>query len=178
MKNLFFLLLSLFVFIQCAQQKKLNNKIMEYNGNDMLVGEVNKANFEKKPFSEWFNSTYDDYRPNKELVNSFAPKLKNYDIQVFMGTWCPDSRREVPAFYHILDEAKYPSKQLKVYAVDRSKKTLDGEEEGKDIRYVPTFIFYKSGKEMGRIVESPINSLEEDINDIVNGNPQTPNYAE
>jgi len=65
------------------------------------------------------------------------------------------------------------------YAVNESKKSFYGEDEGKDIRFVPTIIFYRGGKETARIVESPVSgSLEEDILMIVNEMPFTPNYAE
>jgi hypothetical protein len=37
-----------------------------------------------------------------------------------------------------------------------------------NIVYVPTFIFYKDGVEVGRIVEAPKHSLEIDIINILN----------
>ena len=36
---------------------------------------------------------------------------------------------------------------------------------------VPTFIFYKDGEELGRIVEYPIQDLESDMLKILSGQP-------
>ena len=47
---------------------------------------------------------------------------------------------------------------------------LEEFEKGLNITNVPTFIFYKNGKEVNRIVESPRVSLEQDMIDIINGN--------
>ena len=38
-------------------------------------------------------------------------------------------------------------------------------------------VFFKNRKEVNRIVESPIESLEEDMAQITNEKPYTPNYA-
>jgi len=76
-----------------------------------------------------------------------------------MGTWCGDSKREVPRFIKVLEAANFPVDNLKIVAVDRRKeqykKSPTGEEWGLSIKRVPTFIFYKNGKESNRIIESP-----------------------
>ena len=41
---------------------------------------------------------------------------------------------------------------------------------------MPTFILYKDGVELGRIVETPIESMEDDIFNILIGSPPQPNY--
>ena len=47
---------------------------------------------------------------------------------------------------------------------------LLNETEGLNIEKVPTFIFYKNGIEIGRIIESPEKSIEKDFLKILNGN--------
>jgi len=85
-----------------------------------------------------------------------------------MGTWCPDSRKEVPRFYKILDSLKFPESQLKLITVNRMKKGIAQETDGLNIQRVPTFIFYKDGKEVGRIIEHPsFDRLEDDVQKIV-----------
>ena len=51
-------------------------------------------------------------------------------------------------------------------------------EEGFNILRVPTFIFYKDGKEIGRFVEHAIDgsTIEDDILKIVSGQPYTHPY--
>jgi tetratricopeptide (TPR) repeat protein len=66
-----------------------------------------------------------------------------------------------------------------VIAVDRTtdayKQSPTGEEKGLNIHRVPTFIFYKDGKEVNRIVESPKTTFEHDLKAIIDGK-YTSNY--
>ena len=115
------------------------------------------------------------------MVKMFNKKLKKHQIKLFLGTWCGDSKREVPRMLKILQEAKFPMGQLEVVALDyrkgQYKKSPTGEEKGLNIIKVPTMIFFKKEKEVNRIVESPLESLEEDMAQIISNNPYTPNYA-
>jgi len=54
-----------------------------------------------------------------------------------------------------------------MFAVDRDKKAGDCAIDYLKIELVPTIIFYKQDTEIGRIVESPQTSLEEDMVDII-----------
>lgn len=99
---------------------------------------------------------------------------------MFLGTWCGDSKREIPVFYKILEAAKFPENKLQVIAVDKTeeayKQSPNHEEKGLNIHRVPTFIFYKNGLEVNRIVESPQETLERDILKIVTNNKYTSKY--
>ena len=159
------------------EKMELQNQEVDYNGQKIWVGEITTSQFDSPNYA-WYQEEKDIYQIQPQIINEFKKDLQNFDIEIFMGTWCGDSHRETPAFFKILEAANYPMNQVKMFAVDRSKSTPQGFENGKNIDYVPTFIFYKNGQELGRIVESPINTLEDDIRDIVNGNPQIPNYAE
>ena len=89
-------------------------------------------------------------------------------IKIVLGTWCIDSRREVPRFVKILDFIEFPSDKILFINVDEEKKGLSDEVQGLEINFVPTFIVYENGKEIGRIIETPFMSLEEDLINIVN----------
>ena len=179
MKKSLFVLLFMMILTSCEGPYIFNRIVKQEDGTKMLLGGVDRSMFNKAPFSDWFLKEYDSYEVNHEMVKDFKTKLKRYRIEVFIGSWCEDSQREYPRLMKILDEAKFPERRLVTYAVNESKKSFYGEEEGKDIRFVPAIIFYRGGKEVGRIVESPISdSLEEDILMIVNGMPNTPNYSE
>ena len=86
-----------------------------------------------------------------------------------MGTWCGDSRRETPKFYKLLELAEFDLKNLEMITVNRAKRTPDNLQRGFDIIRVPTFIFYKNDKEIGRYVEYARESLEKDILKILTG---------
>lgn len=179
MRKLFcWILVSMFL-VSCEGPYIFNRVVKDSSGEKMLFGGVDRYAFENPPFAEWYRLEYDSYEVKADMVKSMRTKLKKHRIEVFMGTWCDDSKREFPRLMRILDEAKFPKERLLIYAVNESKKSFYGEEGGKDVRYVPAIIFYKGGKEVGRIVESPVSgSLEEDILMIVNEVPYTPNYFE
>lgn len=89
-------------------------------------------------------------------------------------SWAPGARTangNCPHFYKILDHLGFPEKRLRVVALDnhpdRRKTSPDGAEKGWNIEYVPTFIFLKNDKEVGRIVETPAVSLEKDMVNIL-----------
>ena len=86
-----------------------------------------------------------------------------------MGTWCPDSRREVPRFMKILDAWNFSPGMLTFIGVDNGKLSPIGEYDQLEIQRVPTFIIYKNNIEAGRIIENPVTSLEQDMVNILRG---------
>jgi len=143
----------------------------------MLTGPAERSQLQSGAFGEWFNPFYASYRVDEDLAKELKPLLKDVDITLFMGTWCGDSKRETPRIYKIFD-AVDKSDEVKLITVDRSKTTPQGLEEGKDIKRVPTLILSKDGKELGRIVEYPIESLEADMLKILKGEPYKHAYAD
>ena len=125
-----------------------------------------------EPHSVWFTEEYDSYEVNNKALNSCfqGKKLENYYITIVMGTWCPDSRREVPRFYKILDNLVFPPINVRLIFVDMNKKEPSGSLKNMKISYVPTFIIRdRKDQELGRIVEAPKKSLEKDLCDILFG---------
>ena len=53
--------------------------------------------------------------------------------------------------------------ELRIIAVDLDKKTPTGIANNYEIDYVPTFIFVENGKEVNRIVEFPVDFIEDDM---------------
>lgn len=158
------------------------NKVVPYGENKQkLIGSINKEGLNASPFNEWFEPNYDNYLINKKIVSKLKDSLNQYTIKVFLGTWCGDSKKEVPRLYRILDAAKFPDSQLEVIALDRSpeayKQAPNHEEENLNIHRVPTFIFYKNGEEVNRIVEHPKETLERDMLSIITDNKYRPNYV-
>lgn len=174
------LTLAIFFCFQITFSQTINQTVTDDKGNPKLLGKINKSSLQQAPFNAWFETNYDDYLVNKQVVSKLKDSLNQYTIKVFLGTWCGDSKKEVPRFYHILDKAKFPASQLEVIAVDNKpeayKQAPNHEEKGLNIHRVPTFIFYKNGQEVNRIVEHPMETLERDMLTIVTDNKYTPNY--
>lgn len=179
MKNLFYLF-AFFLFLQGNAQPKFE-EIDLPNGSTFLLGEIEPSNLEIGPYQDWYTQNYKNYVVDESLVKLFKKKLKRHEVLLFLGTWCGDSKREVPRMLKILEVAKFPKEQLKIVALDRRKdnykKGLRGEEKGWDIKRVPTLILLHHGKEVNRIVERPIDSLEEDLLAILSNSGYTPNYT-
>jgi thiol-disulfide isomerase/thioredoxin len=161
---------SLFLIALCISnvlKSQEINKEVSVNGTPFLIGRISPEAISQKPYGIWFTPNFENYTVDMATISKFKNELKNYQILIFLGTWCGDSKREVPRFLKILDIANFPDKNLKIVALDSRKehykKSPTGEEWGLNIQRVPTFIFYKNGKEINRIIETPNTKLEEDI---------------
>jgi thiol-disulfide isomerase/thioredoxin len=165
MKKIFVLLLIL-VSISFAQEKNMLT-VDEKSGKPMLLGLCDRTAFADTSFSWWFNSEFDNYSVDSVTLKGVSDKLKDVKITIVMGTWCSDSRREVPRFLKILDYIGYDQKNLRLICVDRLKTSPTGDVDKLEIKLVPTFIFYKDADEVGRIVETPKETLEKDFVKIV-----------
>jgi thiol-disulfide isomerase/thioredoxin len=130
---------------------------------DMLIGKFTKEDLLKAPYDGWFNAEYDNFKPSAAALETIKNNISDYEIIVFMGTWCGDSKRDVPKLLKILNEIGYDLSNLTMVGVDRSKTTPENLEEGWDINRVPSIIFIKDGKEINRFVEYPRETIEEDI---------------
>jgi thiol-disulfide isomerase/thioredoxin len=74
-------------------------------------------------------------------------------VLLVMATWCPDSKRELPRFFAIMDGVGLDDAVLTMVGVDRTKKDPEGLTETWGITRVPTFVFLRNGREVGRVVE-------------------------
>lgn len=175
-------LITILIMLICSTSYSQNiNKEFKPEGKKLyLIGKIDKSGFESKTYNTWFSNNYDHYDPNYEIIKDIESNLNDYEIIFFMGTWCGDSKREVPKFYKILEALEFPMNQLTAVAVSREpkmyKESPQHEEAGLNIVRVPTFIFFKEGKEVNRIIERPVETLEKDILKIITSNDYKPNY--
>jgi thiol-disulfide isomerase/thioredoxin len=139
----------------------------EKTGKPMLVGYTTLEAFNDTSFSEWWNSAYNEYEVDSAVAEELKVKLQDVDIKIVMGTWCHHSRKKVPHFYKILDEINYPQEKVTLINVKRDKKGIEIESEGLVFNRIPTFIFYRNEKEIGRIVVKPKNTLEKNMLEIL-----------
>jgi thiol-disulfide isomerase/thioredoxin len=151
-------------------------------GDVNMIGPVDRAGFTRAPYSSWFLSEYKDYQPNQDVIEKIkTSKFSNIDgleVTVFMGTWCSDSKKQVPRLYKTLDQLGFDENKLSVHAVgivpQEFRKTHDGiAEKGLNIYRVPTIIVKRNNQELGRVVEYPVDSLEQDLLNIVKGDTYT-----
>jgi thiol-disulfide isomerase/thioredoxin len=133
-----------------------------------ILGYFNLSQLTRDPYSTWYLKGFDDYQPKTDVINKLLEIEKGgLTIKIVMGTWCPDSRREVPRFMRVLDAWQFPDAKVTFIGVDDAKQSPVGEYVNLDIKRVPTFIIYKNNIEAGRIIENPTTSLEQDIVNII-----------
>jgi len=162
--KIFFLLL----FFNSAIAQEYNKTITdEESGKPMLIGYCTREAFKDTSFSWWYNSEYEMYEVDYTTIDKIEGMLDSIEITIVLGTWCSDSREQIPGFLKILDELNFPEERLTFIAVDRDKKWEEGSIEDLNITAVPTFIFYEKDEEIGRIEELPKETLEKDFAKIV-----------
>jgi len=119
----------------------------------------------EKLFSKYpiFKTGYDNFSPS-----NFST-LKNDDINivVFFGTWCHDSKRELPKALKIFNDMGINKENIELIAVGFDKKDPKGRASELNLVYTPTLIFFRESEEIGRIIEKPVISLEKDIELII-----------
>lgn len=155
----------LVLFAMNASSQEINKKIRDDAGHVLgLINTCNRAGLSTIPeMQRRYGVEYPNYQPDSATVKTLKPLLKDKKITIVMGTWCGDSHLQVPRFYKILDALEISEKETTLICVDRSKKAENGLIDNLNILHVPTFIFTANGKEIGRIVESPGETLEKDM---------------
>ena len=156
--------LFLLLTITCFSQDKNKVEYSERVGNMILIGECNRDAFTMQPFQEWYDFEYEEYTPEQSVVEKLDKYINDVlRIKIVMGSWCSDSQREVPRFYRIMDEAGIPDEKVELISVNRDKMIPGIDISAFKIERVPTFIVYDGIKELGRIIETPVETLEEDL---------------
>lgn len=162
-----------------SSELKLNKQVADtIDGGMMLLGPINAAGLNQEPYALWFEENSKAYTPDMTLIEEIKPLLKPCYVKVFMGSWCEDSQREVPALLKLLDLADFDSSQLEIIAMTHDKDTPENYEADYQIEFIPTIMFFKDGSELNRIVEYTQETLELDMLKILKQQAYTPAYAE
>lgn len=159
-------------------QENIEGDLIDDNGDPIIIGKQERATLEKEPYKKWFDVSYKEHTLDTATITTIKDHLAAADITVFMGTWCEDSQREVPAFFKALDLAGIDASTIQLITISEDKESPQDLLEGRNIEYVPTIIFEKDGSELGRIVEYSIFSIEKDMAKILKGEDYKHPYAE
>ncbi len=153
------------LFLISCQSSRYGYKTEKDADEIIFIGTVGRDLF-TKPETLWFDEAYDSYIADIGALQPLRGWNDSLDVIIFLGTWCSDTHRELPRFLKIVESTHPPIRIVEFHALDRNKKSDSDLPEKYNITNVPTFVFLKNGKEIGRIVEKPQNSLEEDIVEI------------
>jgi thiol-disulfide isomerase/thioredoxin len=150
-------------------QGQIFNKIVfdEDAQQEILYGVCTIDGFMIDQFEPWYSLEFDEYIPNEQDVENISGLLECVSIRIVFGSWCSDSQREVPRFLKIVSSIAIPFERLEIIGVNRKKMAVEaGIIEGY-VDFVPTFIIFLNGKEIGRIIETPNQTLERDFLEIL-----------
>lgn len=164
-----------------ANTPVINTEIKNESGQLILAGHCSPAAMQLPNYKVWFDKSFNSYAIDSAAVQQLKPFLKGKSMEIFLGSWCGDSKKEVPRMLKILETAGVDTAMISLIFVDNStttyKQSPQHEEKDKNIHHVPTFIIYNGKWEMGRIIEAPIISLEKDMLAILGQQPYKPNYT-
>jgi thiol-disulfide isomerase/thioredoxin len=136
-----------------------------------LLGDMTLAQIrDREPHMTWYEEEYNssEYMPDADIIEELKTiAADDLEITIVLGTWCPDSRREVPRFMKLVTAWGFPEEKIRFIGVDINKVAPLGDYPALGIERVPTFIFYENKIETGRIIEVPVTSLEQDTRDIL-----------
>ncbi len=166
----FMITLGLIVTISAFSYGQHQNQVIKDSRlhRDVLVGLCNDQGLQGTLFGPSFNDQYTHYTPDASKVAVLKHQLTGVRFTLVFGSWCGDSKTQVGRFYKILDQAGYNHSNVRLIAVDRSLQAGEVNIAALKIKRIPTFILYKNGTEIGRIVESPTVSLEADLVNLLN----------
>lgn len=112
----------------------------------------------------WKKTMDTGYKPNAATMQAFSA-VDSFETRVFLSSWCHDSRREVPRFLALL--GRLPTQVTEYVLLDTTRTLPEGYKAQYNLTVTPTFVFYRKGRELGRILEKPTGRLEEHILRIV-----------
>lgn len=143
----------------------------ERSGQEIIYGNCSIEHLKTGIFGEYFKLEYPNYVPNPEIieqVNTHLQESNALQIVLVIGTWCGDSKDQVPRFIKIIDEISSSKLFIsEVICLDRTKSAPHFDNEKYKVEKVPTFIVFSENNEIGRIVETPQNTLETDLLQII-----------
>lgn len=92
---------------------------------------------------------------SEQQVKELQGVNRQIRVDCYFGSWCGDSRRGVPPFYLVWQQAENANIQLNLIGVNRDK--VDPEFKALDvgIERVPTFVIFENDQEIGRLIEFP-----------------------
>jgi len=133
----------------------------------VLVGPTTRDKVEAAP--EWTLAEV-EARPEADASRELAEVQPGAEVVVFLGTWCDDSRRELPRLWKAMDSGSGAVNfQIRYIGVDHAKKEPADLVKENGVLYLPTFIVRRDGHEAGRIVETSPNGIERDLLALLTG---------
>jgi hypothetical protein len=142
----------------------------------VLLGPVTREQVEAA-VPEWVQAGV-EASPDLAAARALAGVAPGAEVTVLLGTWCSDSRREISRLWRVLDAIGATAGggaggglpfTLTYIGVDEAKREPAAAVAAAGLKYVPTLIVRRDGREVGRIVESSPHGVESDLLALLSG---------
>ena len=164
--QIFFIIIPLlFIFLlNCGQ----NNNKKKSPQKVILTG----WQTESQLFNEFpeYKQGKEEYIPDSTAIEYLKKINQRINVLVFLGTWCPDCKREVPRFLKTMELTNNEFIKFQLMGLDRTKRDSLGLAEKSEIEFVPTFVVFHQDQEIRRNVEIPSMYIEQDLVEILEMN--------
>jgi len=157
--------------LDVAQRLRVGDRILRIKTTEELgtyypiwYGPLSPARLDAE-IKDWRRER-EKYEPKDRWMELLATAKLKYELVVAMGTWCGDSREQVPRLQAILQTlgSRSPFAAPRLVGVDRSKWVDHELYPFGSLELVPTIVVTAGGSEIGRIVETPASGrIEEDL---------------
>jgi thiol-disulfide isomerase/thioredoxin len=161
------MLLSLVIAVISSCTKPKTYIHFRKGSDQILEGSVQKDVLYDALNFPWYNYEYKTYKVDSISLQGMKSEFDSLQFLVFGGTWCSDTQRELPRFIKICDTMGVQSDRMQLFMLDQQKKSAYIHVKVWQVTAVPTFIVMRNGKEIGRIVETPQESLEKHLRQII-----------
>ena len=106
----------------------------------------------------------DAFEPTADTLKALRAVDRDVELTVAFGTWCGDSRAQVPRLLRALELADNPRLQVELVALDNGFLEPAALIRDAGLTNVPTVLVRDPAGELGRLVETPIRaSLDADL---------------
>jgi len=169
MKSFVFISLML-LFVTALQAQELNRIITDEKiQREVLYGACDAQGFLNPVFGEAYITAFEAYHPDESALDALRHHecLATMEVVVVFASWCGDSRREMPHFMKLMQMLEVPDAHIKLFATNRDKTCGIQQVDALGTEFVPTFFIYVDGHLVGSIVEFPLQSLEQDMLDML-----------
>jgi len=132
-----------------------------------LIGEFSVSDWTEK--TSLRVSSIEDDKFDIVTLDKLKNAFNNDSVSCIIAcaSWCRDTKEQAPKYLAICDYLGLTDEKVKLFGISINKKEPADLIKNYNIEYVPTMILIKEGKEIGRIVESPEDSWEEDMLKII-----------
>ncbi|MDR1793554.1 MAG: thioredoxin family protein [Bacteroidales bacterium] len=122
-------------------------------------------------FRTEFEMYYSQYQLDTEQLEKITTLFSDYQNQHFhivaiVGSWCGDTKEQLPILLKILSATALKDVEITYIAVNRDKKAGQKDVTEYAVERIPIFLFYANEQLLGKIVETPRQSMEKDIIEI------------